>query len=120
MIVGSHDQPLDGIMRDMKAFTSRTLNDMIRKHPQESRKEWMLPIMEKAGKENPNNYDFQLWQQEYHPIQLMTAGMTQQKLDHIHENPVKAGLVAEAQHYVYSSAADYAGQTGLIRIVQLF
>jgi hypothetical protein len=30
-----------------------------------------------------------------------------QKLDYIHNNPVKAGLVYKAEEYVYSSAADY-------------
>ncbi len=28
-------------------------------------------------------------------------------LDYLHENPVKAGYVWEAQHYKYSSAIDY-------------
>jgi hypothetical protein len=31
-----------------------------------------------------------------------------------HQYPVAAGLVAEPQHYIYSSALDYAGGKGLI------
>ena len=42
--------------------------------------------------------------------------MLQQKLDYIHQNPVFDGIVDEAEHYVYSSARDYAGFKGLLKI----
>ena len=35
----------------------------------------------------------------------------------IHNNPVEEGLVFKAEHYVYSSAIDYAGEKGLLDIV---
>ena len=41
----------------------------------------------------------------------------QQKLDYIHQNPVKAGYVAEPEHYLYSSAIDYADGKGMIDIL---
>ena len=34
----------------------------------------------------------------------------------IHNNPVKAELVANPEDYLYSSACDYAGEKGLIAI----
>ena len=33
--------------------------------------------------------------------------MLDQRLDYLHENPVKAGIVYEPQEYVYSSGLDY-------------
>lgn len=36
----------------------------------ESRKEWMYWMMQRAGKKNNNNTDFQFWQQHNHPIEL--------------------------------------------------
>ncbi|MEO6254505.1 MAG: hypothetical protein ABIO79_14425 [Ferruginibacter sp.] len=33
--------------------------------------------------------------------------MLRQKLDYLHENPVRAGIVYEPQDYVYSSGIDY-------------
>jgi len=39
-----------------------------------------------------------------------------QKLDYLHYNPVVAGWVDEPEHYLYSSARDYAGDKGLIDI----
>jgi len=39
-----------------------------------------------------------------------------QKLNYIHENPVKAELVNRAEDYRYSSAIDSAGGKGLLDI----
>ena len=33
--------------------------------------------------------------------------MLRQRLDYLHENPVRAGIVFEPQQYVYSSGTDY-------------
>ena len=38
------------------------------------------------------------------------------KLDYIHQNPVEARIIDEPEHYVYSSARDYAGSKGMIAI----
>ncbi|MEX0966715.1 MAG: hypothetical protein WD077_05720 [Bacteroidia bacterium] len=66
--------------------------------------------MKRAGKKEKHNKGFQFWQQHNNPIQLITNDMMQQKLDYIHENPVKAGFVAEPHHCLYSSALDYSGE----------
>lgn len=44
--------------------------------------------------------------------------MMMQRLEYIHNNPVKAGIVLEPHHYVYSSgsAIDYAGGKGLVEV----
>jgi hypothetical protein len=42
------------------------------------------------------------------------------KLNYIHDNPVRAGIVANAEHYLYSSAANYAGKKGVMEIDYLF
>ena len=33
--------------------------------------------------------------------------MFKQRINYLHENPVRAGIVYKAQDYVYSSAIDY-------------
>lgn len=40
------------------------------------------------------------------------------KLDYIHLNPVRAGLVKKASHYIYSSASNYVNDTGLVTITK--
>jgi REP element-mobilizing transposase RayT len=119
MILGSHGESLEKIMQNMKRHTSVELKSAIKGHPGESRKEWMLWMMERAGKKNSNNANFQLWQQDNHPIQLLNPQMTHQKLDYIHNNPVVAGIVEKPEDYLYSSARDYYGTKGPIQITLL-
>lgn len=58
MLISSHDKPLEDIVRDMKSFTSTQMKKLIKEHPQESRREWMVWMMERAGKKNGNNNDW--------------------------------------------------------------
>ena len=97
------------ILRDLKRHTSKQLIKAIAQNPKESRKQWMLAIFGKAGKYNSNNTDFQFWQQDNHPIELLSVDMLQQKLDYLHANPVEAGFVDKEEEYLYSSARDYHG-----------
>lgn len=103
--------PLQGIVRDLKAYTSRMIRKTLENvnEVSESRRTWMLRRMYSAGIRNPNNWDFQLWQQYYHPVELATNEMIDQRLEYIHLNPVAAGFVEQPEDWIYSSARDYAG-----------
>ena len=116
MIIGSHGDKLEDIMRDIKKHTSAALKTAIKNHSAESRREWLLEMMEKAGRENSQNLNFQLWQQDNHPIELFDQKILHQKLDYIHNNPVTAGIVENPEAYLYSSAKDYYGQKGVLEI----
>ncbi len=116
MIVGSKGRPLDKVISEMKSFTSRSLRKAIEEHPGESRKEWMLWMMKRAGLKNGNNKDWQLWQQHNQPIELLTIEMFYQKLQYIHLNPVEAGFVEHEEDFLYSSARDFHGKKGLIEL----
>ncbi len=61
MIIGSNKQNLENIIRDIKKHTSLTLKAMIKNNNFESKKEWMVWMMVRAGKKNRNNSDWQLW-----------------------------------------------------------
>ena len=112
------ESTLSDIMRDFKKFTSSKIVAAI-DSPMESRKNWMLWLFKSAGKKNPNNTSFQFWQQENHPIELISGGFTKQKIEYLHQNPVRARLVDVAERYVYSSARDYAGEKGLLPVTVL-
>ena len=116
MILAANNNKPENIMRDMKSHTSTQLRKAIIESNGESRKKWMIWMMERAGKKNKHNKGFQFWQQDNHPIQLETNEMMQQKLDYIHNNPVEAGFVDSPEDYLYSSVRDYAGVKGLIEI----
>ena len=73
-------------------------------------------MMERTGKKNGNNSDWQLWQQHNQPIELNDAWMMSQRVEYLHMNPVESGFVSEAEHWKWSSAIDYAGGKGLLSI----
>jgi putative transposase len=119
LIIGTQKDNQSSIIRDLKKHTSKTIVKAIADNPQESRKEWMLWLFERAGKRNSNNTTFQFWQQQNHPIELSNTFLIEQKLEYIHNNPVGAGFVNEPHNYPYSSAIDYAGGKGMVDIILL-
>ena len=96
------------VLRNIKSFTAMKLIDAIIKNPKESRKEWMLDIFVKNGLASKNNHRFQFWQVGNHPI-LLDNDTTRfaQRLQYLHENPVRAGYVTIPEEWRYSSATDY-------------
>ena len=116
MIISSEENKLEDIIRDMKSHTSTALKKQITENVTESRREWMLWMMERAGNKNGNNNDWQFWQQHNKPIQILNDEMFHQKLTYIHNNPVEAGFVERAEDWLYSSAGNFYGKKGLIEL----
>ncbi len=116
MIIGSKGRPLEKIVGEMKSFTSRMLRKAIAEHPGESRREWIVWLMERAGMKNSNNNEWQLWQQHNKPIEILNTEMFYQKMEYIHRNPVEAGFVENEEYYLYSSARDFFDQKGLVEL----
>lgn len=114
LIIGTNDKPMEHILRDHKRHTSEQLVAAIKNNPSESRREWMIALFREYAAGNSNNTGHQVWQQHNKPIELYTPEVIFKYLDYIHHNPVKAGLVAEPEHWLYSSALDYAGKKGLL------
>jgi putative transposase len=111
LIIGSSGRhPIEGIIRDLKSYTSRHIRKILEDTNQfhESRS-WVLQRMYFAGKYNSSNKDFQFWQHHSHPIELSSNELIDQKLEYIHLNPVAAGFVDMQEAWIYSSARDYSG-----------
>ena len=47
------------------------------------------------------------WEQRYDRVAIWTLEVLQGKLNYIHDNPVRAGLVEKQEEWKWSSAADY-------------
>ena len=114
LIFSDKDKNPAKLLGNMKAASALQLKKAIRDEPAESRREWMLWMMERAGKKNSNNLQFQFWQQHNKPVELFTFAVLKQKLDYIHNNPVVSGFVSVPEDYLYSSARDYAGEQELL------
>ena len=104
------------LMKSLKVYTSKQLQEKIENNKHESRREWLLWMMGKAGEKNSNVKKRQFWQQHNKPIELWSAEVIEQKLNYIQNNPVEAGFVLDPEYWKYSSAIDYAGGKGLLEI----
>ena len=109
LIVGTEKGKLSDIIRDLKSFTSREIRKCIEQNERESRREWLLWMMKRAGSKNKRNNDFQFWQQHNHPIELSDSKILNQRLDYIHSNPVVQGFVEKEEEWSDSSCSEYYG-----------
>ena len=115
LIVQSKDGKLSDLIRDFKKFTSKNIVEAIQAEP-ESRREWMLDLFQKATESHSRNKNYQFWQHGNHAEEIYTLPFMWDKLNYIHLNPIRAGLVEKAQHYIYSSASNYLTGKGLLQV----
>jgi putative transposase len=115
-IVGKVETELgmSGFLRDFKKFTSKKIVELIQEIP-ESRGDWLLDKFSFEARRTGRAENYKLWKDDNHAIDLSTIDMMN-KIDYIHDNPVRAGLVHEPDQYVYSSATDYAGGKGMVNV----
>ena len=109
----SNHQP-ESVLGDFKRFTSNAIVKAIKENPRESRKDWLLNHFKKAASQSSNVKHYQFWRHDNKPIELWSNKVISEKLNYIHNNPVKAGLVEFPEDYIYSSAKDYRGEKGIL------
>ena len=105
----SGKETLSEVIGAFKSYTAKAIIKAIEKEP-ESRKEWLLRLFKfYAGKNSKKSKQqtHQFWRTDNHPIALYSKKVVVQKLDYIHLNPLRAGLVEKPQDYLYSSASNY-------------
>lgn len=99
-------------MRDYKTFTSKRI---IRQAQVEKITDW-INAFEQAGLETGRS-DNKVWQDSYWDENVYTERFLRQKLNYIHRNPLRSGLVERPGDYPYSSYRNYElGQEWLIEI----
>ena len=117
-IVGTTgENTLSDIWRDFKKFTSKEIIATIKTEISESRSEWMLNRFEYSGKNDKKIKNYRFWQEGNDAQGIYLNEYFEQKLNYIHYNPVKAEIVNRPEDYRYSSAIDYAGGKGLLKVV---
>ncbi|NOU46989.1 MAG: transposase [Bacteroidales bacterium] len=116
LIVRSNTNNLSGTLRDFKSYTSKELLKLV-SIPEESRQEWMLRIFSNAAYKHKRNSVFQLWSHNNHPELLWSNEFIEEKVDYIHQNPVRTGIVLHPEEYLFSSAKNYAEENGLLDVI---
>ncbi|TKC12718.1 transposase [Pedobacter polaris] len=102
MIISSNKDNLSDIIRDFKKYTATKIVEAISNSANESRKRWLLWLLVKEK-------EISFWQKGYHGEEIFSASFFETKLNYIHFNPVRAGIVEKEEEYLYSSCADYYG-----------
>lgn len=85
----------------------------------ESRQQWLLHRFEFNAKFNPKVRHYKVWQEGNEAKEIYSNDFLDQKLEYLHQNPVRAEWVNEPEHYRYSSASNYADAEGLLQVEPL-
>jgi REP element-mobilizing transposase RayT len=112
---------LENVVRDFKAHTARKFLEVLHdKNQVESRRDWMLYLFSYFATNKKDQQQYQVWQHDNHPIELYSENVVIQKLRYIHNNPVKAKLVAQPEDWLYSSAGNYLHGKGIFEVQVLW
>lgn len=113
LIIRSRHESLIATIRDFKKFTSKKIVHAIETNKHESRRNWlMMPLRYKER--------IWFWEEGYHGEEIYTPEFFESKLNYIHQNPVRNGLVEKPEDYLLSSAGDYLGvRKGLLDLVMI-
>lgn len=105
------------LSRDMQRFKSYSAKQIIA-YLEQHQAANMLELLALFKRAHKTESTYQVWEEGNHPQLIESEEVMRQKLDYIHQNPVKRGYVDLPEHWRYSSARNYAGQEGLIEIVR--
>jgi putative transposase len=103
---------LSQVIRDFKRHTTKEIITVAH----QEKKQWLLKQFELFKGVHKSESQHQVWQEGFHPQAVTSEDMLRQKLDYIHYNPVKIGLVDRPEDWRYSSARNYSGQDGILDI----
>lgn len=76
----------------------------------------MLERFKLATESHSRNKNYQFWQYGNHAAEIYSEKFMWSKIDYIHLNPVRAGIVTKPQDYIFSSASNYVDGKGIIDV----
>ncbi len=101
-IIRSEGYKLSDVIRDFKKHTAKKIFEAIDNNESESRRQWLRWLLKKDG-------HIWFWEEGYHGVELSSREMYDSRVDYIHLNPVRAGIVEKEEEYLLSSCADFYG-----------
>jgi REP element-mobilizing transposase RayT len=102
-LIASADGGLHPVMRDFKRFTSRSVHDLLIADERTTLLSWLRSAMESGRRERG---EFSLWKSGFHPQALYSEKVLLQKLEYLHNNPVRKGLVVRPEDWRFGSASE--------------
>lgn len=99
-VLSQSEGRLSDVIRDMKKHTAKAI---AAKLEADGRITWLNAMRRAAGHEG----GVRVWDEAFHPEQVYSEQFCRQKLDYMHNNPVRAGYVSDPSEWTYSSAGLY-------------
>lgn len=91
------------VLAGLKRHTARRIIELL----ETERCDWLRRQLRHQRAPHKTESQHQVWQEGSHPQAIMTDAMMLQKLEYLHDNPVRRGLVASPEHWRYSSAHEW-------------
>lgn len=104
LLIRPTDGRVSALMRRIKSLSARRIVDSL-KSAKDARSLAALK-MRSAGR---RRHGYRIWQQGFHAVPLWSDWMVRKKIDYMHANPLRKGLVASAKEYPWSSFCAYHG-----------
>jgi REP element-mobilizing transposase RayT len=99
-------------IKDLKRHTAREIINLAQKED----KLWLLNQFKYYKLKHKTDSEYQVWQEGFHPQQIISEEMLRQKIEYIHHNPVRIGMVERAEDWLFSSARNYLGFDAVMEI----
>jgi REP element-mobilizing transposase RayT len=117
MIANTNDPfLLKDTIRDFKRHTSQKIVEQRQEEP-ESRREWLMSLFAMGALNSSKHKEYRFWQEGNHAIELYSHSFTWDKINYIHQNPVRAGFVKKPEDWLYSSATNYNDMESVLDVV---
>ena len=89
-------------VEDFKKFTARKFREQMEKDKKIS---WLKLFRLKETKKR--NWEYQIWQRGFDDLGVYSIKVVRTKINYIHNNPLRKGLVERPEDYLYSIARNY-------------
>ena len=113
--IASHPDNLSQVIQNFKSYTAKKLLHRL----QSDNRNWILELMTNLKADYKTESTYQFWQEGNHPKQIQDIEMYNQKVEYIHYNPVRRGLVSNEEDWIYSSAKNFLGLESVFQVDEL-
>ena len=104
LVVHPSDGRIPELMKKLKSLSARRIINCLKKSGDDK----LLTALRKAtlGRKQDT---YQVWQDGFHAVPLWSEWMIRKKIDYVHANPLRQGVVKSAKDYTWSSFSNYHG-----------
>jgi REP element-mobilizing transposase RayT len=102
------------LAKDIQRFKSYTATNIV----VYLKENFQHPLLRRFNfREDTKHRKHKIWEEGSHPIVLDSYAKMVQKVEYIHNNPVRRGYIDDPVNWINSSARNYFGRVGIIDVI---